>query len=200
MTALNGPDKFRCSWCLGFPDYVKYHDEEWGVPVFDDQKQFEFLVLESAQAGLSWSTILKKREGYRQAFADFDYRIVAEMPEGYVQELLQNSGIIRNELKIKAAINNARRFMEIQSSSGSFVNYIWDFVDGSPIQNKWKELSQVPATTSISDRLAKDLKKRGFKFLGSTIIYAHMQATGLVNDHLIDCWRYEQVRNLGEAI
>jgi DNA-3-methyladenine glycosylase I len=200
MTALNGPDKFRCSWCLGFPDYVKYHDEEWGVPVFDDQKQFEFLVLESAQAGLSWSTILKKREGYRQAFADFDYRIVAEMPEGYVQELLQNSGIIRNELKIKAAINNARRFMEIQSSSGSFVNYIWDFVDGSPIQNKWKELSQVPATTSISDRLAKDLKKRGFKFLGSTIIYAHMQATGLVNDHLIDCWRYEQVRNLGEAL
>jgi DNA-3-methyladenine glycosylase I len=200
MTALNGPDKFRCSWCLGFPDYVKYHDEEWGVPVFDDQKQFEFLVLESAQAGLSWSTILKKREGYRQAFADFDYRIVAEMPEGYVQELLQNAGIIRNELKIKAAINNARRFMEIQSSSGSFVNYIWDFVDGSPIQNKWKELSQVPATTSISDRLAKDLKKRGFKFLGSTIIYAHMQATGLVNDHLIDCWRYEQVRNLGEAL
>jgi DNA-3-methyladenine glycosylase I len=200
MTALNGPDKFRCSWCLGFPDYVKYHDEEWGVPVFDDQKQFEFLVLESAQAGLSWSTILKKREGYRQAFADFDYRIVAEMPEAYVQELLQNAGIIRNELKIKAAINNARRFMEIQSSSGSFVNYIWDFVDGSPIQNKWKELSQVPATTSISDCLAKDLKKRGFKFLGSTIIYAHMQATGLVNDHLIDCWRYEQLRNLGEAL
>ena len=200
MKENDAHDKFRCPWCMGFNDYMKYHDEEWGVPVFEDQRQFEFLVLESAQAGLSWSTILKKREGYRHAFADFDYKIVADMPEGYVQELLQNAGIIRNELKIRAAINNARRFMEIQSSSGSFANYIWDFVNGSPIQNEWKELSQVPATTSISDLLAKDLKKRGFKFLGSTIIYAHMQATGLVNDHLIDCWRYEQVRVLGEAL
>jgi DNA-3-methyladenine glycosylase I len=196
MTTNKDPDKFRCPWCHGFHDYLKYHDEEWGVPVFDDQKQFEFLVLESAQAGLSWSTILKKREGYRQAFANFDYKIVADMPEGYIQELLQNAGIIRNELKIRAAINNARRFMEIQSSSGSFANYIWDFVDGRPIQNEWKELSQVPATTFISDLLAKDLKKRGFKFLGSTIIYAHMQATGLVNDHLMDCWRYELVKNI----
>lgn len=200
MTENDAHDKFRCPWCLGFNEYMKYHDEEWAVPVFEDQRQFEFLVLESAQAGLSWSTILKKREGYRHAFADFDYKIVADMPEGYVQELLQNAGIIRNELKIRAAINNARRFMEIQSSSGSFANYIWDFVNGSPIQNEWKELSQVPATTSISDLLAKDLKKRGFKFLGSTIIYAHMQATGLVNDHLIDCWRYEQVRILGKAL
>ena len=193
-------DKFRCPWCMGFKEYMHYHDEEWGVPVFDDQKQFEFLVLESAQAGLSWSTILKKREGYRQAFADFDYRIVADMPEGYVQELLENAGIIRHELKIRAAINNARSFMEIQSSSGSFAKYIWDFVDGRPIQNEWKSLSQIPATTAISDRLAKDLKKKGFKFLGSTTLYAHMQATGLVNDHLVDCWRYEQVKNLGLSL
>jgi len=200
MTALKDPDKFRCSWCLGFPDYVKYHDEEWGVPVFDDQKQFEFLVLESAQAGLSWSTILKKREGYRRAFAGFDYKIVADLPEGYVQELLLNTGIIRNELKIRSAINNANRFMEVQSEFGTFSNFIWDFVDGIPIQNAWKELKQIPATTGISDKLAKDLKKRGFKFLGSTILYAHMQATGLVNDHLVDCWRYEQVRNLGISI
>jgi len=200
MTALKDPDKFRCSWCLGFPDYVKYHDEEWGVPVFDDQKQFEFLVLESAQAGLSWSTILKKREGYRRAFAGFDYKIVADLPEGYVPELLLNTGIIRNELKIRSAINNANRFMEVQSEFGTFSNFIWDFVDGIPIQNAWKELKQIPATTGISDKLAKDLKKRGFKFLGSTILYAHMQATGLVNDHLVDCWRYEQVRNLGISI
>jgi DNA-3-methyladenine glycosylase I len=196
MTEDHIHEKPRCPWCLGFDAYVKYHDEEWAVPVFEDQKQFEFLVLESAQAGLSWSTILKKREGYHHAFAGFDYRIVADMPEGYVKELLQNKGIIRNELKIRAAINNARKFMEIQAEYGSFSDYIWDFVDGNPIQNEWKALSQVPATTTISDRLAKELKQRGFKFLGSTILYAHMQATGLVNDHLIDCWRYEQVKNL----
>jgi DNA-3-methyladenine glycosylase I len=196
MTEDNVHEKPRCPWCLGFDAYLKYHDEEWGVPVFEDRKQFEFLVLESAQAGLSWSTILKKREGYRLAFAGFDYRVVADMPEGYVQELLQNKGVIRNELKIRAAINNARKFMEIQAEYGSFSNYIWDFVDGNPIQNEWKALSQVPATTTISDRLAKELKQRGFKFLGSTILYAHMQATGLVNDHLIGCWRYEKVKNL----
>jgi DNA-3-methyladenine glycosylase I len=185
--------KFRCPWCLGFEQYVKYHDEEWGVPVFEDQKQFEFLVLESAQAGLSWATILKKRDGYRKAFAEFDYRVVADLPEGYVQELLQDSGIIRNELKIRAAINNARRFMEIQAAFGSFSAYIWDFVDGKPINNSFKSLSEVPVTTPVSDHLSKDLKKRGFKFLGSTIIYAHMQATGLVNDHLVDCWRHGAV-------
>ncbi|MCH6236316.1 DNA-3-methyladenine glycosylase I [Cognataquiflexum rubidum] len=190
--------KFRCPWCLGFEDYVKYHDEEWGVPVFDDQKQFEFLVLESAQAGLSWSTILKKREGYRKAFAEFDYRVVADLPDGYVQELLLDSGIIRNEMKIRAAINNAKRFMEIQASHGSFKNYIWDFVGGKPIQNQLKSMSEVPATSPISDRLAKDMKSRGFKFLGSTILYAHMQATGLVNDHLVDCFRYQEVRALGK--
>jgi DNA-3-methyladenine glycosylase I len=193
MAVEQKSDKFRCPWCLGFEQYVRYHDEEWGVPVFDDQKQFEFLILESAQAGLSWSTILKKREGYRKAFADFDYKIVADLPEGYIQELLQDPEIIRNQLKIRAAINNAQRFMEIQSEFGKFSDYIWDFVDGKPIQNKWKELSQVPANSAISDRLSKDLKKRGFKFLGSTIVYAHMQATGLVNDHLVDCWKYMEV-------
>lgn len=193
MASEQKTGKFRCPWCLGFEQYVRYHDEEWGVPVFDDQKQFEFLILESAQAGLSWSTILKKREGYRKAFADFDYRIVADLPEGYIQELLQDPKIIRNQLKIRAAINNAKRFMEIQSEFGKFSDYIWDFVDGKPIQNKWKELSQVPATSEISDKLSKDLKKRGFKFLGSTIVYAHMQATGLVNDHLVDCWRHREV-------
>ena len=193
MASEQKTGKFRCPWCLGFEQYVRYHDEEWGVPVFDDQKQFEFLILESAQAGLSWSTILKKREGYRKAFADFDYRIVADLPEGYIQELLQDPKIIRNQLKIRAAINNAQRFMEIQSEFGKFSDYIWDFVDGKPIQNKWKELSQVPATSEISDKLSKDLKKRGFKFLGSTIVYAHMQATGLVNDHLVDCWRHREV-------
>lgn len=190
--------KFRCPWCLSFEEYVKYHDEEWGVPVYDDQKQFEFLVLESAQAGLSWSTILKKRAGYKKAFADFDYKIVADLPDGYVQELLMDSGIIRNGLKIRAAINNAKRFMEIQASHGSFGNYIWDFVDGRPIQNQLKSISEAPATSPASDKLAKDMKSKGFKFLGSTILYAHMQATGLVNDHLVECFRYEEVKALGK--
>jgi DNA-3-methyladenine glycosylase I len=192
------PEKFRCPWCMGFQEYITYHDEEWGVPVFDDQKQFEFLVLESAQAGLSWSTILKKRKGYQKAFADFDYRIVADLPDGYVQELLLDTGIIRNEMKIRAAINNAKKFMEIQSIHGSFSNYIWDFVGGQPIQNQFKSMSDVPATTTISDKLAKDMKSKGFKFLGTTTLYAHMQATGLVNDHLVDCFRYEEVKAIGK--
>jgi DNA-3-methyladenine glycosylase I len=187
--------KSRCSWCLGFPEYIAYHDEEWGKPVWDDQIHFEFLILESAQAGLSWATILKKRNGYRDAFANFDYKQVAEFPEGYVQELLQNPGIIRNELKIRAAINNAKRFMEVQKEFGSFSDYIWGFVGGNPIQNKLKKGNPAPATTPESDLLAKDLKKRGFKFLGSTTIYAHMQATGLVNDHLVDCFRYSEVQD-----
>lgn len=186
--------KSRCSWCLGFPEYIAYHDEEWGKPVWDDQIHFEFLILESAQAGLSWATILKKRNGYRDAFANFDYKQVAEFPEGYVQELLQNPGIIRNELKIRAAINNAKRFMEVQKEFGSFSDYIWGFVGGKPIQNKLKKGNPAPATTPESDLLAKDMKKRGFKFLGSTTIYAHMQATGLVNDHLVDCFRYQEVK------
>lgn len=188
--------KERCPWCLGFEGYRNYHDQEWGVPVFDDKIQFEFLVLESAQAGLSWATILKKRAGYRDAFADFDYTQVAEFPAGYVEELLQNPNIIRNRLKINAAINNARQFMEIQAKHGSFSNYIWGFVDGKPIQNDFQSMKEVPATTSVSDALAKDLKKKGFKFLGSTTIYAHMQATGLVNDHLISCYRYNEVRQI----
>ena len=185
--------KTRCPWCLGFPQYITYHDTEWGVPVFDDRTHFEFLVLESAQAGLSWSTILKKREGYREAFADFDYEIVAEFPESYVQELLQNKSIIRNILKIRGAINNAQRFMEVQQEFGSFSNYIWAFVGGKPKQNLLKSMENAPATTPESDRLAKDMKKRGFKFLGSTTLYAHMQATGLVNDHLVDCFRHKEV-------
>lgn len=196
MNRPQDPEKHRCPWCLGFDQYIQYHDEEWGVPVYDDNIHFEFLILESAQAGLSWATILKKREGYRDAFADFDYRIVAEFPDSYVQELLQNPGIIRNVLKIKAAINNAKRFMEIQSEFGSFSNYIWGFVDGQPIQRKLTKLQEVVATIPESDRLAKDLKKRGFKFLGSTTIYAHMQATGLVNDHFVDCFRHEEVKSV----
>ena len=186
--------KTRCPWCLGFPEYIAYHDTEWGVPVYDDRIHFEFLILESAQAGLSWATILKKREGYRRAFADFDYRVVAEFPESYVQELLQDPGIIRNVLKIRAAITNAQRFMEIQQEFGSFSKYIWGFVGGKPIQNSLRSMGEALATTQESDRLAKDLKKRGFKFLGSTTIYAHMQATGLVNDHLVTCFRHEEVK------
>lgn len=191
-----GAEKPRCQWCLGFDDYVKYHDTEWGVPACSDEVHFEFLVLESAQAGLSWATILKKREGYRKAFANFDYRVVAEFPESHVQELMQDAGIIRNALKIKAAINNAERFMEVQLEFGSFSNYIWGFVGGKPLQNHYQSTSEVPATTEVSDRLAKDLKKRGFKFLGSTTIYAHMQATGLVNDHMPHCFRYKEVQQM----
>ncbi|WP_425636564.1 DNA-3-methyladenine glycosylase I [Algoriphagus yeomjeoni] len=185
--------KTRCPWCLGFEEYVAYHDTEWGVPVWDDRVHFEFLILESAQAGLSWATILKKREGYRKAFADFDYEVVAEFPESYVQELLQDPGIIRNVLKIRAAINNAKRFMEVQKEFGSFSNYIWGFVGGKPIQNRLSSMSEAQATTKESDLLAKDLKKRGFKFLGSTTVYAHMQATGLFNDHLESCFRFSEV-------
>jgi len=183
----------RCPWCLGFPEYIAYHDQEWGVPVHEDRVHFEFLVLESAQAGLSWATILKKRAGYRRAFADFDYLQVAQFPESYVNELLQDKGIIRNVLKIRAAINNAQRFQEVQAEFGTFTAYIWGFVGGKPIQNKIAPGDPYPATSSESDRLAKDMKKRGFKFLGSTILYAHLQATGLVNDHLDTCFRNLEV-------
>ena len=187
----------RCEWCEDtFEEYVRYHDEEWGVPVRDDQTQFEFLVLESAQAGLSWSTILKKREGYRNAFENFDVKQVARFDEQKVQELLHNPEIIRNELKIRAAINNAQKFIAIQNEFGRFADYIWSFVDGEPIQNEWNQLSEIPATTELSDKLSKDLKNRGFKFLGSTTVYAHMQATGLVNDHTVDCFRYEEIKNM----
>ncbi|GAB3650343.1 DNA-3-methyladenine glycosylase I [Echinicola sediminis] len=183
---------------MGFKEYIKYHDTEWGVPVYSDRTHFEFLVLESAQAGLSWSTILKKREGYRKAFADFDYKKIADFPDSMVQELMQDSGIIRNKLKIEAAINNARRFMEIQANVGTFTSYIWSFVDGKPINGQVRGMEDVKATTPESDKLSKDLKERGFKFLGSTTIYAHMQATGLVNDHLVQCFRHGEVQRMAK--
>ncbi|UTV29263.1 DNA-3-methyladenine glycosylase I [Photobacterium atrarenae] len=180
----------RCPWLdESKPDYVAYHDLEWGVPVYDDQKIFEFLVLESAQAGLSWYTILKKRANYREAFADFDPQRVATFTEADVERLMNNSGIVRNRLKIEAAINNARCFLAVQEAFGSFADYIWSFVEGVPKVSELRALSDYPATTPESDRLAKDMKKRGFKFLGSTTLYAHMQATGMVNDHSLDCFR-----------
>lgn len=184
----------RCEWAVGqFEAYEIYHDEEWGVPVHDDRKHFEFLILEGAQAGLSWATILKRREGYREAFADFDPNIVATYSEEKIQELLLFEGIIRNKLKVRGAVTNAQKFLEVQKEFGSFDAYIWSFVGGKPIVNSWKSMSDVPATTAESDALSKDLKKRGFKFVGSTIMYAHMQACGLVNDHTIDCFRYREV-------
>ena len=177
----------RCGWCEKDDLYRKYHDEEWGKPVYDDETIFEFLVLESFQAGLSWYTILKKRENFDKAFDHFDYKKIANYSEEKVEELMNNAGIIRNRLKILATINNAQKFQEVQKEFGSFSKYIWNFVDGKPIVNLPKTLKDVPATTEISDSLSEDLKKRGFKFLGSTVIYAHMQATGMVNDHLADC-------------
>ena len=186
--------KKRCVWCENqFDEYVRYHDEEWGVQVHDDRIHFEFLILEGAQAGLSWSTILKRRAGYRKAFADFDVKKVARYDEAKIQELMNDSGIIRNRQKINAAVNNAQRFIEVQEEFGSFDNYIWGFVRGETIVNKWKNDSEIPATSLQSDELSKDLKKRGFKFVGSTIMYAHMQATGLVNDHTVHCFRYNEV-------
>ena len=181
-------EKLRCNWCDKDDLYREYHDHEWGKPVYDDEIIFEFLVLESFQAGLSWYTILKKRENFKRAFNDFNYQKIAEYTDEKAEELMQDSGIIRNRLKILATINNAQRFMEVQKEFGSFSKYIWSFVGGKPIVNHFSELKEVPATTEISDALAKDLKKRGFKFLGSTVVYAHMQATGMVNDHVKDCW------------
>ncbi len=182
--------KSRCEWVGDDPIYIQYHDTEWGVPVHDDTKQFEFLTLESAQAGLSWVTILKRREGYRRIFKDFNPHAVAEMTESEIQVALQDTGIIRNKLKVRAAVKNAQVFLELQAEFGSFSKYIWGFVDGKTVQNSLKELNAVPATSVESDSLSKDLKKRGMSFVGSTIIYAHMQATGLVNDHTTDCFRY----------
>jgi len=190
----------RCPWSLGVDDaYQRYHDDEWGVPVHDDAKHFEFLVLESAQAGLSWAIVLRKREGYRRAFADFDAERVARFNSRSVERLVNDARIIRNRQKIVSAINNARGFLKIQEEFGSFDNYVWKFVDGQPIRNHWKKQSDMPATSAESDALSKDLKSRGFSFVGSTIIYAHMQATGLVNDHLIDCFRYEACLKLAES-
>jgi DNA-3-methyladenine glycosylase I len=186
-------NKIRCGWCLKFDQYVAYHDQEWGLPVHSDRVHFEFLILEGAQAGLSWSTILKKRDGYRKAFADFDPSKVARFTPARIEKILLDPGIVRNRLKVTAAVNNAKRFLEVQKEFGSFDRYIWQFVNGKPVINRWKNLSEIPATTAQSDALSKDLIKRGFKFVGSTVIYAHMQACGLVNDHLVDCWRYPLV-------
>ena len=180
--------KTRCAWCEKDDLYRKYHDEEWGIPVYDDAKLFEFLLLETFQAGLSWHTILKKREGFQSAFDNFDYKKIANYSEEKIQELLHDSGIIRNKLKIRSAVSNAQAFMKVQEEFGSFSKYIWGFVDGTPIDNHRKSLQEVPATTPLSDVISKDLKKRGFKFVGSTVIYAQMQATGMVNDHVADCW------------
>jgi len=184
----------RCPWVdLTKPDYIEYHDKEWGVPVYDDRLIFEFLCLESAQAGLSWYTVLKKRENYRIAFADFDPQKVAQFDPARMEKLLQNPGIIRNRLKIESLINNAKRFLEVQAAYGSFAKYIWGFVGGKPKINNLRKLSDYPATSKESDALSKDLKTRGFKFMGSTICYAHMQATGMVNDHALDCFRREEI-------
>ena len=182
----------RCKWAEGVSlDYIRYHDEEWGVPAYDDRTQFEFLILEGAQAGLSWSTILNKREGYRKLFADFDPEKVARFTKKRVEKLLLDPAIVRNRLKVESAVSNARAFLKVQEEFGSFSEYIWDFVDGKPIQNKFRKDSDVPATSPESDALSKDLKKRGFRFVGSTIIYAHMQATGMVNDHVTSCFRHK---------
>jgi DNA-3-methyladenine glycosylase I len=183
----------RCSWCGEDPLYVAYHDEEWGVPVYDDFTLFEFLILEGAQAGLSWSTILKKREGYRAAFDGFDPAIVARYDERKTAELLADAGIVRNRLKVASAVSNAQAFLAVQQEYGSFSNYIWAFVDGAPIQNERRTLAEIPAKTPLAETISKNLKKRGFRFVGPTIVYAHMQATGMVNDHLVGCFRYPEI-------
>ena len=180
--------KLRCAWCEKDDLYRDYHDNEWGKPVYEDDKLFEFLILETFQAGLSWYTILKKRENFRKAFDNFDYKKVAQYDEEKVEELLQDAGIIRNKLKVRGTISNAIAFMEVQKEFGSFSKYIWSFTGGKPIENNRKLLREIPSTTPLSDAISKDLKKRGFKFVGSTVVYAHMQATGMVNDHLVDCW------------
>ncbi len=191
-------ERVRCPWSLGVSEaYLSYHDEEWGLPVRDDARQFEFLILEGAQAGLSWSTILHRRSGYRTAFAGFDPERVARFTPQRVQALLKDPGIIRNRLKVEAAVTNARAFLAVQEEFGSFGDYIWRFVDGRPRQNRWKLQSEVPATSAESDALSKDLRRRGFKFVGSTIVYAHMQATGMVNDHLVGCFRHRECARAG---
>lgn len=185
--------KNRCGWAGKEEIYINYHDEEWGVPVRDDDKQFEFLILETFQAGLSWITILRKRENFRRAFDNFDYKEIARYNEAKIQSLLEDKGIIRNQLKVRATVTNAQAFMKIQKEFGSFTDYIWGFVNHTAVNLKRKTLAEVPATTELSDKLSKDLKKRGFKFVGSTVVYAHLQATGIVNDHVTDCFRHSEV-------
>jgi DNA-3-methyladenine glycosylase I len=184
----------KCTWALSSPSEEHYHDFEWGVPVHDDRLLFELLILEGAQAGLSWSTVLNKREGYRKAFDNFDVNSVANYDEAKLASLLADPGIVRNKLKINAAVVNARSFLKVQQDFGSFDAYIWQFVDGKPLQNVWKNAAEVPATTAVSDLISKELKKRGFKFVGSTICYAYMQAVGMVNDHVVDCYRYPEIK------
>jgi len=189
--------KQRCDWCLKNDLYIHYHDTEWGVPEHDDRVLFEFLILEGVQAGLSWLTILRKRENYRHAYDGFDPELVARYDEAGMNDLLQNTGLIRNKLKISASVNNAKRFLEVQKEFGSFDHYMWSFIDFKPVVNYWETLKEVPATSPISDQISKDMKKRGFNFVGSTIIYSHMQATGMVNDHLVSCFRHAEICRLG---
>ena len=184
----------RCNWCENDSLYIKYHDTEWGVPIYDDQKIFEFLLLETFQAGLSWITILKKRESFRIAFDNFDYKKIASYSEEKMKKLKSDSSIIRNLLKIKAAKTNAIAFIEVQKEFGTFSKYLWNYIDNKPIQNHFKRINEIPANTPLSDKISKNLKKRGFKFVGSTIIYAHMQAMGMVNNHTIDCFRYNELQ------
>ena len=191
MRPLN---KNRCDWCGEDPLYVSYHDKEWGVPVYNDDNLFEFLILETFQAGLSWITILRKRENFRLAFDNFDYKKIAVYNEDKFNELMLNKGIIRNKLKIRATITNARYFIDIQQKFGSFSNYIWGFINNKPLINQWDSMNDIPSKTVLSDLISKDLKMKGFKFVGSTVIYAHMQATGMVNDHLVSCFRHQEVQ------
>jgi DNA-3-methyladenine glycosylase I len=191
MINMNG--KKRCDWPLDNPLFVKYHDEEWGVPVRDDRMLFEFLLLEGFQAGLRWITILNKRLNFRQAFDNFEAKKIARYDEKKIEELMQNSGIVRNRRKIEAAVVNAQAFLNVQKEFGSFSDYVWSFVNRRPVVNKWKRMREIPANTELSDKISKDLKERGFKFVGSTIIYAYMQSIGMVNDHTVDCFRYEEV-------
>lgn len=190
----------RCPWCERTDLERDYHDNEWGVPVFSDEKQFEFLVLESAQAGLSWLTVLRKRENYRRLYDGFDPEKVARYGEEKIQKLMSDSGIIRNRKKIEASINNAVRFLEIRDEFGSFSDYLWGFTGEVPVINAWEELSEIPASTELSVRVSRDLKKRGFRFMGPIIVYSHLQATGVINDHLVSCFRYEEILGLGKGI
>lgn len=186
----------RCEWCGDDPLYMKYHDQEWGVPVHTDKKLFEFLILEGAQAGLSWITVLKKRKNYKEVFDNFDFNKIAKYKEKKIQSLLKNEGVIRNQLKIRSAVINANAFIQVRKEFGTFNKFIWSYVDNKPIVNSWKTLKEIPAKTSLSDTISKDLKQRGFKFVGSTICYAYMQAIGMVNDHITTCYRYHELNRI----
>ena len=200
MTKPPGVVLKRCDWASSQPDYHLYHDEEWGVPVVDDRLLFEFLVLEGAQAGLSWLTILRKREGYRKAFADFEPKKVARFSATKLEALLKNPGIVRNRAKIAAAVANAHAFLKVQEQYGSFAAYQWGFVEGRPVQNRFSRLDEIPTSSALSDKISKDLKLRGFKFVGTTIMYAHLQAVGVVNDHLVQCHRHRKIVSLGKSL